>query len=440
MARIARQRFRLVWALALGALAACSEQPSPEPEPEAAADAPAADSGTTVFTGARVIVGDGNVIENATFSVGPDNKFGFVGSTAVVQVQVRTPTVDLTGLTVMPALVDTHVHLSRDRAGLTADLKRRAYFGVAAAMSLGQDTGDDIHAMRREVIPGHALYRTAGRGFTAPEPGRSEIPYWITTAEEGRAGVREQAALGVDIIKVWVDDRMGQYPKLSPEIYGAVIEEAHANGLRATAHEYYLADAKELVRRGIDAFAHGVREPIDDEFVALVKERPSFVVVPNLPDRGVVQDMSWLSSSLPADEVARLQAAATDRPEAQAFFAIQARNLERLAREGVKIALGTDGNVPWSPHLEMADMVATGMTPAQVITASTVNAAEFMRLTDAGTIAAGQAASFIVLEANPLDDITNTRRINRVYMRGREVARADLRAKWQAEFRSASAR
>ena len=257
-------------------------------------------------------------------------------------------------------------------------------------MSLGQDNTDDIYAMRREVIPGHALYRTAGRGFTAPEPGRTDIPYWITTEEEGRAGVREQAALGVDIIKVWVDDRMGQYPKLAPELYGAVIEEAHANGLRVTAHEYYLADAKELVRRGIDAFAHGVREPIDDEFVAMLKERPNFVVVPNLPDRGVAQDMSWLAAALPAEQVATLQAAATDRPEAQAFFAIQARNLERLAREGVTIALGTDGNVPWSPHLEMADMVATGMTPAQVIVASTGDAAEFMRLDRRGHRRVGQ--------------------------------------------------
>ena len=408
--------------MALGALAACSEQPSPAPE--SADDAPAADAGVTVFTGARLLVGDGTVIDNATFTVGPDNRFGLVGATAAVTVPAGATTVDLAGLTVMPAIVDTHTHLSRDRAGLTADLKHRAYFGVGAAMSLGQDTGDDIYAMRREVIPGHALYRTAGRGFTVPEPGRSEIPYWITTAEEGRAGVREQAALGVDIIKVWVDDRMGQYPKLSPEIYGAVIEEAHANGLRVTAHEYYLADAKELVRRGIDAFAHGVREPIDDEFVAMLKERPSFVVVPNLPDRGVAQDMSWLASSLPAEQVATLQAAAVDRPESQAFFAIQARNLERLAREGVKIALGTDGNVPWGPHLEMADMVATGMTPAQVIVAATRDAAEFMQLTDAGTVAPGKTASFIVLEANPLDDITNTRRIRDVYLRGQRIDRS----------------
>jgi hypothetical protein len=314
MARIASRSRRLVLSLALGALAACSEQPSPPAQ--TADDAPAADAGTTVFSGARVIVGDGTVIDNAMFSVGPDGKFGFAGSMAEIQVQARSPTVDLSGLTVMPAIVDTHTHLSRDRAGLTADLKHRAYFGVGAAMSLGQDTGNDVYAMRHEVIPGHALYRTAGRGFTAPEPGRSDIPYWIMTADEGRAGVREQAALGVDIIKVWVDDRMGQYPKLAPELYGAVIEEAHVAGLRAIAHEYYLADAKELVRRGIDAFAHGVREPIDDEFVALLKERPNFVVVPNLPDRGVAQDMSWLSASLPAEQVATRATSSGSRAKA----------------------------------------------------------------------------------------------------------------------------
>jgi imidazolonepropionase-like amidohydrolase len=134
--------------------------------------------------------------------------------------------------------------------------------------------------------------------------------------------------------------------------------------------------------------------------------------------------MSWLASALPPEQVAQLQAAAVDRPAAQAFFAIQARNLERLAREGVKIALGTDGNVPWGPHLEMADMVATGMTPAQVIVAATGHAAELMRLGDAGTVAPGKAASFIVLEANPLDDITNTRRIRDVYLRGQRIDRS----------------
>jgi imidazolonepropionase-like amidohydrolase len=407
-------------AVALAALGACSAPPATptasEPEPGGA--------GITVFTGARLLTGDGGVIDDATFTVGADNRFGLVGATAAVTVPAGATTVDLAGLTVMPAIVDAHTHLSRDREGLTADLRHRAYFGVGAAMSLGQDDGDVVHALRREVIPGTALYRTAGRGFTAPEPGRSDIPYWVTTAEEARAGVREQAALGVDIIKIWVDDRLGQYPKLAPEIYGAVIDEAHAAGLRTIAHEYYLADAKELVRRGIDAFAHGVREDIDDELVALLEERPNFVVIPNLPDRGVVQDFGWLSGHLPAEQVAQLQAASTDRPEAQAFFAIQARNLAWLAREGVKIVLGTDGNVPWGAHLEMADMVATGMSPAEVVVAATRNAAEFLQLADAGTVAPGKSADFIVLEGNPLDDITNTRRIRDVYLRGQRVDRS----------------
>jgi imidazolonepropionase-like amidohydrolase len=399
-------------------IAACSGPAAP-----GAGAAPDAADGTRVFAGARVIVGDGGVIENAVFTVGPDHRFGLVGRAAEVTVPAGAPRVDLTGLTVMPAIVDTHTHLSRDRAALMEDLRRRADYGVSAALSLGQDNTDAAYEMRREEIPGLALYRTAGRGITGPEPGRTDIPYWVTSPEQARAAVREQAARGVDIIKIWVDDRNGAYEKLPPEIYGAAIEEAHAQGLRATAHLCYLADAKELLRRGIDAFAHGVRDTdVDDEIVGLLKERPAFVLVPNLPDRGVATDLRWLAGSMPAEQLATLQAAAVDRPELAAAFAIQARNLARLSREGVTIALGTDGNTPWGPHLEMADMVAAGMSPADVIVAATHNAAEFLRL-PSGTVAPGKSADFIVLEANPLEDITNTRRIRAVYLRGEPVDR-----------------
>jgi imidazolonepropionase-like amidohydrolase len=187
---------------------------------------------------------------------------------------------------------------------------------------------------------------------------------------------------------------------------------------------FTLEDAKGLLRAGIDAFAHGIRDmDVDDEVVALFKARPNVVLGPNLPDRGVATDYSWLRDSVPAAELQRLQAGATDRPAAQKTFGIQARNLARLNAAGVKIALGTDGNTPWAPHVEMADMVACGMTPAQVIVAATRNSAEFLRMTDAGTIAGGKSADFIVLDANPLDDITNTRKISAVYLRGAAVDR-----------------
>ena len=385
----------------------------------------------TIFEGARLIVGDGRPpIENAAFVVS-GARFTQVGRAGGVKAPAGAARVNLAGKTVMPAIVDTHTHLSQTREALINDLRRRPYYGVSAAMSLGQDEGDLPFQMRAESpnMPGIARFFTAGRGITAPEPGRTMAPYWITTPAEGRKAVQELAAKKVDIVKIWIDDRMGQYRKLTPDLYGAVIDEAHKHKLRATAHIFALEDAKGALRANLDAFAHiPVRDKdVDDEFMTLINQHPGVVLVPNLPDRGVKTDLSWLKGSLSAAELQKIEEGNTDRPQAQAFYGIQARNLAKMNAAGVRIALGTDGNTPWAPHVEMADMVAAGMTPAQVIVAATRNSAELLKMTDAGTVAAGKSADFIVLDANPLDDITNTRRISSVYLRGTAVDRPATR-------------
>ncbi len=408
-------------AVGLAGCGPAAEQPAPE-QPAAPA------SSVVAYEGARLIVGDGSApIENGTFTV-DDGSFVEVGASGAVAVPEGASRVDLSGMTVIPTIVDGHVHMSTTRDELIADLQRRAYFGVGAAISMGSDDLETPLEIRNEAIPDAARFLSAGLGITSPEPGR-RVVHWVTTADEARQAVRDEAARDVDMIKIWVDDRDGQYDQLSPEIYSAVIEEAHANDLLVAAHIFELEDGKGLLRAGVDVFAHGVRDQdIDQEFLDLVAERPEVVLVPNLPARGVPTDLGWLAGTMPDDQLQALQATEAD-PAAQAAHGIQARNLARLSEAGMIVAFGTDGNTPWAPHVEMEDMVEAGMSPADVIVAATRNSAAVLGLADMGTIEAGKSADFVVLEANPLDDITNTRRIASVYLRGDEVDRDGIRSR-----------
>ena len=239
------------------------------------------------------------------------------GAAADVRVPAGAARVSLAGKTVMPMLVDTHVHLSPTRDGIVRDLKLRAYYGVGAALSLGTDTYEVLE-LRGQAIPGAARYLSAGRGITMPEPGRTTVPYWVTSEAEGRKAVEELAgAQGRH------RQDLGRHPgwevqeAVTPEIYGAIIDEAHKRGLRVTAHIFELEDAKGLIRAGIDAFAHGVRDrDVDDELMAMLKQRPNLVVTPNLPDRGVKVDLGWLQGrACRAEEFAKLEAANTDQSD-----------------------------------------------------------------------------------------------------------------------------
>jgi imidazolonepropionase-like amidohydrolase len=412
------------------------------------------------FEGATLIVGDTTppiarsafVVENGTITR--------VGRQGELTAPSGAATIDLTGKTVMPALVDVHTHLGfRRGATFSADnfsrdnivdqLQRLAAFGVAAVGTAGTDRGDLMFTLRARGVVNGAIVRTAGRGIAPPDAGPAppmrEVPYGVSTEDEARSAVRELAAKKADFVKIWVDDRNGTVKKLSPAMYRAIIDEAHKGQLRVFAHIATLADTKDLMRAGIDGFLHPVRDrDVDDELLQMLKQRPAvfFALTLFAPRLNAGETAPrWLNESLrsgpvSAEEVARLREVVTTRkPEATAAGRAEwdriARNVAKLNSAGVKLALGTDvggasagGLFGWAEHVELENMVLAGMTPAQAIVAATSTSAAVLRLDNLGTLAAGKSADFIVLDRNPLADISQTRRIASVYLRGRQVPRA----------------
>jgi imidazolonepropionase-like amidohydrolase len=410
--------------------------------------------GPVLFEGARLITGGrGAPIEDSAFLV-DGARIAQVGARGAVTRPAGTTVVDLRGKTVMPAIVDAHSHLgytnvrtgetSADhytRENLLDHLRRYAYHGIAATLSMGLDRGELPYELRQARAPDAALFLTAGRGIAMPNAGPNAL-YWrdaafgVTTEAEARGAVRELAEKKVDMVKIWVDDRNKTVTPLPPSLYRPIIEEAHARGLKVVAHVYYLADAKELLRAGVDGFAHGIRDlEVDAEIMALFKARPRVFVIPNLPDTPPsVPELPWLSETLPPMQIEALKKTSALTPALPRLFAIQARSLVTLARAGVPIAFGTDAGIGapygWAAHAELADMVAAGLTPSQAIIAATRTSAEVLGLTEIGSIEPGKSADFIVLDANPLEDILHSRRIAEVYLRGRAVDRSALSRGW----------
>ena len=418
-------------------------------------------SSAVLFEGARLITDARRPpLENSAFLM-ENGRIVKVGKKGSLTAPAGASRVDLTGKTVIPALVDSHIHIgyqkdlayageSYTRDNLVDQLNRYAQCGVAAVLSLGTDPGDlplQIRAQQEAGQLGGALFHFAGRGLAAPNAGPNHpalkpSAYGVTTEEEARQDVREQVAHKVDFIKVWVDDRNGTVPKLSPALYRAIIDEAHKHGTRAIAHVYYLDDAKDLVRAGIDGFAHLVRDKeMDEEVISLIRQR-HVLVIPNLAlaeNATHSEPPAWLDDPLyravtPAAIVDRLRASYRARsPEAvdraRQIYGNMQRSLAKLNAAGVRIGFGADsGAAPdhfhaYTDHRELQLMVQAGLTTAQALAAATVTSAEFLRLTDRGTIAAGKSADFIVLDANPLDDIANTTKISKVYLRGQEIQR-----------------
>jgi imidazolonepropionase-like amidohydrolase len=430
---------------------------------------PPASAQTALFEGARVIPGDGSAaIENAAIAV-ENGIITRVGRKGEVTAPSGASRIDLSGKTVMPAIVSTHVHPGFQR-GLTYsaanytrdtilnDLNKELYFGISTAMSLGVEKGDVMFQMRADQAAGKlggAKLMLAGRGIGAPNAGPGAaayagIAYEVTTEAEIRRAVQEQAAKRVDAIKIWVDDRGGRAPKLPTALSLAAIDEGHKAGLKVIAHIFYHDDAMELAAAGINGFAHLVRDKeMNDALIALMLKNNVYQM-PNIatPERGIhATTPPWLDEPALAgllrdtespEVIARVRASYVGRDPAVAErnrrgYEILQKSLARLNSAGVRIVLGSDTGLEdhffgFAEHKELQLMVEAGMTPMQVIVAATSRAAEFLALPDRGTLAAGKRADLLVLDASPLDDIRNTRRIAKLYLAGAEIDRAAIKA------------
>ena len=424
----------------------------------------------TLFTGARLIAdADKPPIEDSAILV-EGEKVVRIGRRSDVSAPSGALRVDLSGKTIIPALINAHGHIgfqndiSFDKANYAREnivnqLKQYAYYGVGAVMTAGTDAGDISYQLRAQPVPGAALLRTAGRGFAMPNAGPGgtamrDAPYGVTTEEEAQRDVREIAAKKPDQIKIWVDDRGGTVPKLTPTLYRAIIDEAHRHKIRVMAHVFYLSDARDLVEAGVDGFLHSVRDAeLDDALVARMKERNVYIT-PNLSinGRGVAtQQAPWYDDPILAEvfspaAIARVRPAqspnagggrgrGTANPGQPSSYDMQIRSLTKLKNAGVTIALGDDSGIQnsfpgYAALQQLERMAESGMTAQQVLVAATRTAADVLRLTSMGTIAPGKDASFVVLDANPLDNLANARKIAKVYLRGQEIDRPALRAQW----------
>jgi imidazolonepropionase-like amidohydrolase len=404
---------------------------------------------TTALVGGRIFDGRGAVIENGTLIM-RDGKIVAVGPAASTPVPQGAERVDASGTTIIPGLINAHGHLTSaigmraDPKGATREnvmrqLKTYAQYGVTTVFSLGEDldVAEPVLQLRNEQASGQM--HGARLFISGPVIGGA-------TAEAARAATDKVAASKPDVLKIRIDDNLGSGRKMPEEAWRATIARATELKLPLATHIFYLADAKAALQAGADIIAHSVRDvPVDAAFVrdmkaqgacytpTLTREVSTFVYGSTPPwatDPFFLKGAGDQAKEL--TDPARQQQVQASNAYKQGLrykegLEVAKKNLKALSDAGVRIGMGTDSGPAgrWQgffEHLELEMMVESGMTPRQVLIAATGAAAECHgKSGQIGSLQPGAAADVLVLGANPLDDIRNTRQIRSVWIAGRQV-------------------
>jgi imidazolonepropionase-like amidohydrolase len=388
------------------------------------------------WVNARIIDGSGRpAIEGGTLLI-RGGQIEAVGKR--VHLPGNVTRIDATGKTIIPGLINAHGHVNN-----TAQLGVYLRDGITTVFSLG---GDHEFALREQCATATAgtvphLYIAGLIQDSTAIPGAVAVK----TPEEARRSVDDLIRQKPDIVKVRVDDFRGAREKMSPEVYAAVIDEAHKNGYRTAAHIVLLDDAKGVLKAGVDYIAHSVRDrEVDEEFISLMKQHHAFysptltreVAVFTYSERPTFFDDPFFLKEADPAEIAKMedpkyQQGVRNDASAQWYkdhLPIAMHNLKALSDAGIVIAMGTDsGGGPgrfqgYFEHLELEYETKAGLTPMQALVSATSGAAQAVHISEhAGTLEKGKWADFVILNANPLDDIRNTRAIDSVWIGGVEV-------------------
>ena len=417
----------------------------------------------------RVIIGDGSVLESGALLV-DGGRISAVGLRSEIEPELNVEVIDLSGKTIMPALIDSHAHLGYEghtswgaenysRENLIDHLQRYAYYGFSAVFSAGSDPDALAYQVQQAQLAGEfssARFLFAA-GMAPPGQGPNDqflthavalekqtgqrILYGVDSVEQAIDSVREIAAKNISVIKIWVDDRGGSQQKLAPQLYRAIADEAAKNSIEIYAHQQYAKDMPNLLEAGVSGFLHGrIGAGLGREIAQQLSAANAFVV-PNMGlgelRREAIGTDDFLRASLPESVAARLGESSQRLLKANREEAREAElraSFGHLLDANVDIVLGTDaGAVPdhffgYTGHRELEIFVRLGMTPMQAIVAATSKPAQRLGLDDLGLLQPGYSADLVVLDKNPLNNIRNTRSISLVFLNGRILDRAGMTA------------